>query len=512
MIKSILDISSKYGKIFLTHRSAGKKKVDVIRDFEWYFYILGRDKEKFRPVAKFCKKIEKHDNDYLKVYCDNDDLNRFDLEKGKIDNKTIVIRHCLQHAIPTFEADHGAWKRYLIDEGMEIDPKPILTMLDIETRDDQDGIMIGRDQILSFAACINGKAYFYCDDDERKVLLKIRDCFEYSDIICGWNSEFFDIPYILARFQVHGIQYYKNNIIHFDLMEIFKKRYKFSDQDALTNFNLEYICQLFLGKGKIKHAEKIYWLFKNDRKRLCEYNKQDVLLLHELNEKLGIMDLNINTCVESHTPYRYYYISELVDNYILQEAKTLNRIMPSNMWKLENKDGSSDKQKYQGSVVFGIIPGIYDDVSVYDLNSQYPNTIITFNIGLDTKIDDITNLDTNSYIKTINGCYFRNDIKSINAIVAEKLLKIRQSIKDEMKLHDKNSMEYKVLNNRSDVIKVLGNSQYGALGSQYTRYYSLECSEAITLSSQYILKWMHKYLTINGNRIIAGDTDSLFVA
>jgi DNA polymerase I len=296
-----------------------------------------------------------------------------------------------------------------------------------------------------------------------------------------------------------------------DSKNIFKKRYKFSDQEPITNFNLENISQLFLGKGKIKHKEKIKWLWENAIDRLEEYNKVDVILLNELYEKLGIMDLIIGVCKESRTPYRNYYVSEVVDNYILNEAKNKGFILPSNMWKLENKEGSSEKLKYEGATVFDIIPGLYNDINVYDFSSMYPNMMITFNIGIDTFVENPTEEQKKQLIQTPNNCFFRKDIKSINAIIAEKLLQERQKAKDEMKKYDKDTISYKTALNKSEVIKVLSNSQYGAVGSCYTRYYSIQCSEAITLSAQYILKFTNKILTVNGKSIIAGDTDSVFV-
>lgn len=506
----ILDITSKYGKIFYSHRIGGKKKLETIRDFEWYFYVLGRDKEKIRPIAKFCNRIERHGNDYLKVYCDNDDLNRFDLEKGKIDNKTIVIRHCLQHSIPTFEADHGAWKRYLIDEGMEIDDDPVVGMFDIESWDKTDGIVIGRDRIVSFAVNIKGKDYFYTDRDERKILLKIKSMFEYCDIICGWNSTNFDIPYVLARFAYHGIQYYKNNIIHFDLMEIIKKKYKFAEDSVITNFNLENIGQLFLGEGKVAHSEKIWELFENNLPKLEIYNKQDTGLLYKLDNKLEILKLIIGICKESGTPYRHFYISEYIDNFILKEAKKYNKILPSNMWKLENKEGSSEKQKFMGGYCQEPIIGLHDNVDVYDLNSQYPNAMITFNISIDTFIGKTQPTD-NDWIKTPTGCYFKRSFKGIIPMMLERLLIQRNQIKSEMKKYTKDSIEYKKLDNTQSIVKVVLNGTFGNVGSEYSRYYNIDMAESITGSSQYILKWIHKYCTLNNFMVLATDTDSVFI-
>jgi len=507
----IVDITSKYGKIFATQRIKNKRVQTIIKDFEWYFYCDPLTPGDLQIVKKYAKKVAKHPGGLFKVYCENSDLNIWDLEKGKLDNKTIILNFLKDQKIKTYEADLSMAKRCLIDRGFEVDYDPLIAYIDIETDDSKNGIEIGRDQILSFAVVINGKAHYYSDKSEEKVLLKIKSLFNYADIFVGWNSTNFDIPYILARFQVHGIEFYKSNLIHWDLMEIFKKRYRFSDQTAITNFNLENICQMFLGRGKIKHSESIKWLFDNAPERLKAYNIEDSMLMNDLDQKMGITELIRGICKESHTPYRNYYISEVVDNFVLQEAKLLGRILPSNLWKLENKTGASEKKKFTGGAVFEPILGIHENVTVLDYNSMYPNVIITFNIGIDTWIEYPSEEEKKTLIRSANDCFFRSDIQSINAIVAHKLLKERQEVKDKMKRISKDDVEYRILNNRSEVIKVLNNSQFGAIGSEFTRFYSIKCSEAITMSAQYILKYSNKLFTQNGKLIISGDTDSVFV-
>lgn len=506
----IVDVTSKFGNLFVKHKVSGETIDDKLEGFQWYFYcdkLSQKDEEKIR---KFCRKIVPHQN-LLKIYVENHDLNKWDFEKGKIDNKTIVLKYLLSKKIQSYEADFSLAKRWLLDSTNIICSNPIITYLDIETDDSHNGIEIGRDQILSFAFNTGGKSYFVCEDDEEKLLRKLVKLIKKSDIICTWNGENFDIPYILARCQLYGIQLWKNNIVHFDLMDIVKSRYKFSDQEPITNFNLENICQIYLKEGKVAHTESIKWLYDNDRTKLGAYNKQDVGLLYKLDTKLGIMEQVINVCTGSRTPYRNYYISETIDNYILQEAKALGRILPSNMWKLEQREGESDRKKFTGGFVLEPKIGLHENVSVFDFNSMYPNMIITFNIGIDTFLGKDIPEPTIPYIKTPNNCYFRSDIKSINAIVADKLLKERDIAKQEMKKYSKDTIEYKNWFNKSELAKLVNNGQFGIIGSTYTRYYSLDCSEAITLSAQYIIKLSNKLFTMNGYEIIANDTDSAFV-
>jgi DNA polymerase elongation subunit (family B) len=199
----IVDIRSKYGKIYVKHKVNGKTEHDIITGFQYYFYCDPLSPKDYSIVQKHASRIENHPSGYLKVFCQNDTLNKFDIENGKLDAKTIIIKYLLRKGIKTYEADFDPWKRWLLDSNHTICSNPSVVSFDIETDDSQQGIEIGRDQILSFAYHVNGKAHFFTDKDEYRLLLKLKRLFEKSDILVGWNSGNFDIPYILARFQKH---------------------------------------------------------------------------------------------------------------------------------------------------------------------------------------------------------------------------------------------------------------------------------------------------------------------
>jgi DNA polymerase, archaea type len=180
------------------------------------------------------------------------------------------------------------------------------------------------------------------------------------------------------------------------------------------------------------------------------------------------------------------------------------------MWKLENREGSSEKGKFIGGYVQEPILGLHEDVYVYDLNSQYPNAMITFNISPDSFIGKTKHID-NDWIKTPTDCYFKKSFKGIIPIMLENLLIKRDSLKKQLKNYDKDSLEYKKLDNMQQIVKVILNGTFGCVGSNYSRYYSIDMAESITGSSQYIIKWLHNYLTLKGNIAIGSDTDSIFI-
>ena len=508
---NIINAWSKNGVIEFTRRIDGDKVKTKIKDFKWYFYVKKEDVS--LDVLDIIKKYAYHlvcGKEYYKIFVVNNDYNKFDHERGKFDDKNNLIRELRHAGVRTYEADLPLYKRWIIDESIGIDPNPLIGYLDIETDDRHGGIEIGRDQILSFACRINGKTHFVTEDTELAMLHRLAKCLEHLDIICTWNGINFDLPYIMARFEKYGIRFYKREIIHFDLMEIFKKRYKYKDNDnPITNFNLENISRIILGRGKVRYTGSIYDLWDKDRETLGKYNCEDVNLLNDLDDKVGIFKNISGICEVSKTPYRDYYVSEIVDYFIMSEAKKVGRILPSSEYKLSDSNDESEKKKYAGAFVFDVVPGLYDDVVVFDFSSQYPSNIRTFNIGTDTHLGD---KPVDGAISTINGQYFDSSRESTVALCCRLLVDERAKVRQIMKGMDETSMEWQALNNKQDIYKVLSNSIYGAIGSTYTRYYHKDLAEAVTLSARHVIEKVIQWTTEMGYMTVLSDTDSIALA
>jgi DNA polymerase elongation subunit (family B) len=207
------------------------------------------------------------------------------------------------------------------------------------------------------------------------------------------------------------------------------------------------------------------------------------------------------------------------------------------------KDKSSKDEKYAGAYVKEPIPGIYDWVVSFDLNSLYPHLIMQYNISPETLLDErhpqatvdrILQEQINfelykDYAVCANGAMYRKDVKGFLPELMEKMYGDRVIFKKKMieakKAYEKTptrelEKEIARCNNIQMAKKISLNSAYGAIGNQYFRYYKLANAEAITLSGQVSIRWiegkMNKYLnkvlkTDDVDYVIASDTDSIYL-
>ena len=209
------------------------------------------------------------------------------------------------------------------------------------------------------------------------------------------------------------------------------------------------------------------------------------------------------------------------------------------------KKGASKNEKYAGAYVKEPIPGCYDWVVSFDLNSLYPHLIMQYNISPETLVEtrhpkvtvdrilqeELTFND--DYCVCANGAQYRKDIHGFLPEIMQKIYDERTIYKKRM-LQAKQSLEHATtpaetvalqkdiskFNNIQMARKIQLNSAYGAIGNQYFRYYNLANAEAITLSGQVSIRWienkMNQYLnkvlkTTDKDYVIASDTDSIYL-
>ena len=200
-------------------------------------------------------------------------------------------------------------------------------------------------------------------------------------------------------------------------------------------------------------------------------------------------------------------------------------------------------QKYAGAYVKEPIPGKYDWVVSFDLNSLYPHLIMQYNISPETlretrhpsvTVDKILNEELTFELYKdsavcANGAMYRKDVRGFLPELMEKIYKDRTIYKKKMLIakQDYEKTPTKALekeiarcNNIQMARKIQLNSAYGAIGNQYFRYYKLVNAEAITLSGQVSIRWIENKMNGFLNKIlqtekvdyvIASDTDSIYL-
>ncbi len=200
-------------------------------------------------------------------------------------------------------------------------------------------------------------------------------------------------------------------------------------------------------------------------------------------------------------------------------------------------------EKYAGAYVKEPIPGKYDWVVSFDLNSLYPHLIMQYNISPETlretrhpsvTVDKILNEELTFELYKdsavcANGAMYRKDVRGFLPELMEKIYKDRTIYKKKMLIakQDYEKTPTKALekeiarcNNIQMARKIQLNSAYGAIGNQYFRYYKLVNAEAITLSGQVSIRWIENKMNGFLNKIlqteevdyvIASDTDSIYL-
>ena len=381
----------------------------------------------------------------------------------------------------------------------------------------------------------------------------------FPDVITGWNVQLFDIPYIARRIdRVLGEKYTKMlspwklissreifikgrkqiaydlpGISTLDYLELYRK-FTYTNQES---YRLDHICFVELGEKKLDHSE--YDTFKefyeNDWQKFIEYNIHDVRLVDKLDDKMKLLELAFTMAYDAKVNYEDVFSQvRMWDNYIYVELLKRKIAIPP-------KKEATKTEKYAGAYVKEPIPGFYDWVVSFDLNSLYPHLIMQYNISPETLQDTRHSTATvdkilakqveidGEYAVCANGAQYRKDKHGFLPQMMKKMYDSRVIFKKKMieakKQYEKTptvelSKEIARCNNIQMAKKISLNSAYGAIGNEHFRYYRLANAEAITLSGQVSIRWienkMNGYLnrllqTEGTDYVIASDTDSIYL-
>ena len=381
------------------------------------------------------------------------------------------------------------------------------------------------------------------------------------EVVTGWNSEMYDMPYLVRRIdRVLGeklmkrlspwglvtereifiagrknITYDVGGITQLDYLNLYKKfTYK-----AQESYRLDYIASVELGQKKLDHSEFDTFkdFYTNGWQKFVEYNIIDVELVDRLEDKMKLIELAVTMAYDAKA--NYADVSSQVrmwDTIIYNYLKKRNIVIPP-------KERSDKDSKYAGAYVKEPIPGVYDWVVSFDLNSLYPHLIMQYNISPETlceerhpsaTVEKILNQDiTFEMYKDnavcANGAMFRKDVRGFLPELMDKIYKDRTiykkkmlAAKQEYEKTPTKTLEKEIArcNNIQMARKIQLNSAYGAIGNQYFRYYKLANAEAITLSGQVSIRWIEN--KVNGylnkllqteevDYVIASDTDSIYL-
>ena len=399
----------------------------------------------------------------------------------------------------------------------------------------------------------------------------------YPDAQSGWNTKFFDIPYLVNRMRkVLGEDETKKlspwNMISereafvmnkrlkvYDIVGIgdldFLELYKWYSPDGKSqeSYKLDHIANFELGEKKIDYSEydNLHQLYKLNYQKFIEYNIRDVDLIIRMEDKLRLIELALTLAYDTKTNYNDVFAQTR-----MWDALTYNHLMKKNIVVppriIKEKDAA-----FEGAFVKDPQVGMHLWMASFDLNSLYPHLLMQYNISPETLIepenytDEMRNIISEgvtvekllnkeidlsaleNVTLTPNGQFFRTDFQGfLPEMMVEMyedrkkfkkmMLSAKQEKENEKNPEKKREIEKKVarFNNLQLAKKVSLNSAYGALGSQYFRFYDLRMALGVTKAGQLSIRWIEKKInqymnkllsTDNVDYVVASDTDSIYL-
>jgi len=405
--------------------------------------------------------------------------------------------------------------------------------------------------------------YIKCDNEVDLVRKFVRRMEEYApNVITGWNTRFFDIPYLYNRMvklfgddtlakrmspwglikerniTINGKQnqeYIINGIEQLDYLEVFKK-FTYNTLGQQESYRLDHIANVVLGERKLSYEEhgNLHTLYEQDYQKFIDYNVKDVELVHKLDVKLDLLDLIFTMAYKAGVNYNDTLGTTAIWDTIIYRLLNNQKIaVPPKIEK--------PKTPYPGGYVKEPQVGSHDWVTSFDLNSLYPNIIVQYNmspetvldgfqngVSVDKFLDGSVNIGQQGYSVAPTGIRFTHDREGVIPTVIKQYYSERRVIKNEMlksqqemQTNPSKELEYRIssLDNQQMAIKILMNSLYGALGNRWFRYFDQRVAESITLAGQLAIKWaersvngaMQDVLKTDEDYVVAIDTDSVYI-
>jgi len=253
---------------------------------------------------------------------------------------------------------------------------------------------------------------------EEDLLNSFLDLIDDADILSGWNSEGFDIPYttmritrvlskddtrrmclwgqtpkqrMFERFGAETLTFDLVGRVHLDYMQLYRK-YTYEERHS---YSLDAIAEYELDERKTQYEGTLDQLYNKDFKEFIVYNRQDTMLLNKLDKKLKFLDL-ANELAHENTVLLQTTMGAVAvtEQAIINEAHQLGLIVPNR----RNRDDQGDTQAAGAYVAFPK-KGMHDWVGAIDINSLYPSAIRACNMGPETIVGQLRPIMTDRYIK-----------------------------------------------------------------------------------------------------------------
>ena len=253
---------------------------------------------------------------------------------------------------------------------------------------------------------------------EEDLLKTFLDLIDDADILSGWNSEGFDIPYTVGRitrvlskddtrrlclwgqfpkqreferFGATNITFDLIGRVHLDYMQLYRK-YTYEERHS---YSLDAIGEYELEERKTAYEGTLDQLYNRDFDTFIEYNRQDTRLLAKLDKKLRFLDL-ANTIAHDNTVLLQTTMGAVAttEQAIINEAHSQGLVVP-------NRKGREEDGETQAAGAYVAYPktGMHEWIGAIDINSLYPSAIRALNMGPETIVGQLRPIMTDKYIQ-----------------------------------------------------------------------------------------------------------------
>jgi len=504
------------------------------------------------------------------------------LKKKKFQNQYERSRYLKDNKVTRVFENFNIYQQFLIDAYWQENEKPDFTknqlkvhFIDIETyspdafpnpQDPNDTI-----NIITIYDTLTKKFYswglkpytakspdviYVACKTEEELLRRFVDFFskDYPDILSGWNSEFFDVPYVINRVKKilgeeamqklspdrslrsrtfmgkygrEQVKWHIEGLSCVDYLDIYRR----FCQTLRESYKLDAIGEIELQERKVDYGDQnLTELADNNWETFVDYNIQDVNLLVRLEQKLQYIQLLRMIAYAGLTTFEGALGSlSVITGLCSIRARLKDKRIPT--FVKDVQEGT----KNAGAYVADPQQGFQEHIVSLDANSLYPNTMITLNLSPETKVGKIIEKNENNIvIKHVNGQTFKLTHEKFAAFVKQEEIAISRAkilftqkekgiIPDTIdyyynkrvevkKQHTKmkkkaltltegtaeyanNQIEIDRLNIRQHTIKILMNTVYGYFGNKHSPLGDDELAESITLTGQAVIKESNRILT-----------------
>lgn len=380
-----------------------------------------------------------------------------------------------------------------------------------------------------------------CYADEKEMLqafVEIVRSYD-PDVVTGYNIQNYDLPYILKRLEVHGLERKLGRAdkttftramtgrqvtdivgrVVADPYVILRKPETATMPGAMRfkRYDLNTVARQMLGESKLEvdHKEmRSAWLGNKPMETYVEYCRKDAFLALEILQKNQLLDkyiavakisgVTLQDCINGGQSTR-------IENLLLREFNRRGFVMPLKPGDAEDAERTNERERteYKGGLVLEPIRGLHADgcILVLDFKSLYPSIIRAYNICPTTLIKN----ETLSHNTAPSGAKFVTpDVREgIIPAILEKLIDERAAVKKQMKAAS--GVMRDVLDAKQYALKVMTNSFYGYIGYLRARTYVLDVANAVTAYGRMLIEQTKSAIERLGYTVVYGDTDSVMI-